>query len=57
MLTVAAGINGRKETAYINANREQFPQGEAQNPNIIANAACDNLSQSTFRLPTFLSIG
>lgn len=42
--TVAAGINNRKESAFINANRQQFPQGEAQNPNIITRAACDQLS-------------
>lgn len=44
---VAAGINGRKETAYVNANTGEYPQAEAQNPNIIANADCDILSEPT----------
>ena len=51
---VAAGINGRRETAYVNADKNEYPQAEAQNPNIIANADCDILSRALSSFACFM---
>ena len=42
-LPVGTGIDGRRESAYVNADTNEFPQQSAQNPNIITAASCNNL--------------
>ena len=42
-LPVGTGIDGRRESAYVNADKNEFPQQSAQNPNIITAASCNNL--------------
>lgn len=42
----AAGLDGRRETAFQPADKTEFNHGSAQNPDIITRAMCDTLINS-----------